>query len=114
VLNLAAAHPLPLLFFPIVLDIVIVRNAEGQPKEQGGCDCPGHLKYSTGQQPHREEQIKVIIVPPALPPMVPSATVRAKKKREKATALVAPAAASDNASTATLMPSTAPAKKKGK
>ncbi len=114
VLDLAITHPLLLFFCPIVLDIVIVlHNAKCQPKEQGEHDCPQRLENSPGQ-PHHEEWNKIIIVPPALPPMVPSATARSKKKRKKAPALVAPAAVSNNASTAMPTLSTAPTTKKGK
>ncbi len=113
--SISIAHPLPLFFCPINLGIIIVCNVEGQPEEQGGRDCPCHLENSPGQA-HCKERIKVITVPPALPPppMVPSAAARTKKKTKKATAPAAPAAASYNASTATPTPSTAPAMKKGK
>jgi hypothetical protein len=82
---ISITHPLLLFFFPIVLGIVIVRNAEGQPKELGGCDCPHPLKQYP-EQSHHEEQIEVIIVPPALPPMVPPAAARTKKEMKKAAA----------------------------
>jgi hypothetical protein len=80
VLYLHHPHPFLLFFCPINLGIVIVRNAEGQPKEQGGCYHPHHLKKRPGQ-PHRKEWIEVIIVPPALPPIVPSAPTRKKRRR---------------------------------
>ncbi len=67
-----------------------------------------HIAESAG------DKVKVIVVPPALPPMVPSATARMTKKKKKAAALAAPAAASKDALTATPMPSTALATKKGK
>ena len=62
------------------------------------------------------DEIEVIIVPSALPPMdtMPHTTARMKKKRKKAMPVAAPAAATDDASTAALTPSTAPATKKGK
>ncbi len=110
---ISIAQPLPLFFCPIVLGIVIVCNAEGQPKEQGGHDCPCHLENSPGQLLHKG-QIGVIIVPPALPPMVPSAAARTKMKRKKAAAPAAPAAASNDALTAMPTPCTAPTTKKGK
>ena len=61
-------------------------------------------------------EIKVIIVPPALTPLdaAPHAAARTKKKRKKDTPVAAPAAATDDASTATSTPSTAPTTKKGK
>ncbi len=61
-------------------------------------------------------KIEVTFVPPALPLMdaMPLAAARTKKKRKKATAPAVLAAASDNALTATLTLSTAPATKKGK
>ena len=61
-------------------------------------------------------EIKVIIVLPALTPIdaAPHAAVRTKKKRKKATPVAASAAATDDASTATSMPSNASTTKKGK
>jgi hypothetical protein len=61
------------------------------------------------------DEIKVIIVLPALTPIdaTPHAAARTKKKRKKATPVAASAAATDDASTATSMPSTAPTTKKG-
>ncbi len=50
-----------------------------------------HIAESAGNK------IKVIIVPPALPPMVPPPSARTKKMRKNATALAAPAVASSNA-----------------
>jgi hypothetical protein len=67
-----------------------------------------HIAESAGNR------IKVIIVPPALPPMVHLPSARRKKMRKKATALAAPAAAIGNALTATPMLSAAPATKKSK
>ncbi len=111
--SISIAHPLPLFFFPIVLGIVIVCNAKGQPKERGGYDCPRSLKNSPGQ-PHCKECLW-IIVPLALPPMVPPATARTKKKkRRKVTTLAASVAASNDALAATPMPSTPPTTKKGR
>jgi hypothetical protein len=62
------------------------------------------------------DEIEVIIVPPALTPMdaAPHAAARTKKKRKKAMPVAAPAAATDNASTAMPTSTTAPATKKGK
>ncbi len=42
--SISIAHPIPLLFFPIIPGIFIVPNAKSQPEEQGGCDCPCRLK----------------------------------------------------------------------
>jgi hypothetical protein len=61
-----------------------------------------HIEESAG------DKIKVIIVPPALPPMVPSATAKMKKKRKKAAAPAVHVATSDQALTATPMMSTPP------
>jgi len=62
------------------------------------------------------DKIEVIIVPPALTPIdaAPHAAARTKKRRKKTTPVAAPEAATDNASTATSMSSTAPIAKKGK
>ncbi len=65
--SISIAHPLPLFFCPIILGIVIVCNAKGQPKEWDGCDFPCRLENSP-EHSHRKERIKVIIVPPALSP----------------------------------------------
>jgi hypothetical protein len=113
VLNLHRPHPLPLFFCLIVLGIIIVCNAKGQHKEQGGRDCSRRLKNSSGQ-PHSKEQINVIIMPPAFSPIVPSTAARTKKKRKKATAPAALVATSNHALTVTPMPSTSPTRKKGK
>ena len=61
-------------------------------------------------------EIDVIIVLPALPPMdlALHAATRTKKKRKKATPVAAPAAATNDALTAMPTPSTAPTMKKGK
>jgi hypothetical protein len=67
-----------------------------------------HIAESAG------DDFKVIIMPPALPPMVSPAATRMKRKRRKAAALAGPVAVSNDASAAMSMPSTAPATKKGK
>ncbi len=59
-------------------------------------------------------QIKVIIMLPALPLMVPSTAARTKKNEKKAAALAVPAVAFNNALTAMPTPSTTSAMKKGK
>jgi len=61
------------------------------------------------------DEIDVIIVLPALPPMdvVPHTATMTKKKRKKATPVAALAAATDDASTVMPTPSTAPTMKKG-
>ena len=61
-------------------------------------------------------KIEVIIVPPALTPIdaAPHATARTKKRRKKTTHVAAPAAATNDALTATSMPSPAPTAKTGK
>jgi len=66
--------------------------------------------------PTAGDKIEVIIVPPALTPIdaAPHAAARTKKRRKKTTPVVAPAAVTNDASTALSMPSTAPTAKKEK
>jgi hypothetical protein len=62
------------------------------------------------------DEIDVIILPLALPPIdaAPHATTTTKKRRKKAMPVAAPAATTDDTLTATPTPTTAPATKKGK
>ncbi len=53
---ISIAHSLPFFFCPIILGIVILRNGEGPPKEQGRRDCPCQLKNHP-EQPHRKERL---------------------------------------------------------
>ena len=63
-----------------------------------------------------DNEIKVVIVPPALHPMVaaPPTTARTKKKRKKTTSAAAPASATDNTLATTPTLPTTPTTKKGK
>jgi hypothetical protein len=94
------AHPLPLFFCPIVLGIVIVCNADGQPEEQGGGRTLPCLRSRGVGGWRGGEEVR--------------AHHRTNKKRKKAAAPAEPAAVTNNPSTATPMPSTAPAMKKDK
>ncbi len=70
--------------------------------------------YHIAESPRND--VEVIIVPPALPPLdaMPPTIARKKKKRKKATALATPRATSEDSLAAKPTPSTAPTTKKGK